>query len=152
MPRGARRLPEACIERLRQADLIIHAGDLTGLEMLEQLRGYGEVAAVHGNADDARLRRLLPERLELELDGARVAILHDGGRRDGRLARLRQSFPSATAVLFGHSHLPLHETADDGFQIFNPGSPTERRRAPRKTMGMARIDRGRVELELLALD
>jgi predicted phosphodiesterase len=65
---------------------------------------------------------------------------------------LRQSFPSATAVLFGHSHLPLHETADDGFQIFNPGSPTERRRAPRKTMGMARIDRGRVELELLALD
>ena len=37
-------------------------------------------------------------------------------------------FPEADAVIFGHSHLPLHE-AREGFQVFNPGSPTERRRA-----------------------
>jgi putative phosphoesterase len=152
MPRGSRRLPEPCVERLRAADLIIHAGDLTGLPLLHELRGYGEVAAVHGNADDEQLRRVLPERLELDLDGARVAVIHDGGRRERRLERLRRSFPDARAVVFGHSHLPLHETSNDGFQIFNPGSPTERRRAPQRTMGLARIDRGRVELELLALD
>jgi putative phosphoesterase len=152
MPRGARRLPDACVELLRKSDLIVHAGDLTELSMLEQLKGYGEVAAVHGNADDPTVRALLPARLELELAGARLAVVHDGGRREGRLERLRAWFPGAGAVIFGHSHLPLHETAGDGFQIFNPGSPTERRRAPRRTMGIARIDRGRLELKLVAVD
>ena len=62
-------------------------------------------------------------------------MLHDSGQRAGRLERLRRAFADADAVIFGHSHLPLHERAPDGFQIFNPGSPTERRRAPRHTMG-----------------
>jgi uncharacterized protein len=152
MPRGARRLPDTCVDRLRKADLIIHAGDLTGAAMLDQLRGYGEVAAVHGNADEPAVRALLPAQLELELDGARVAVIHDGGRREGRLERLRRAFPRADAVLFGHSHLPLHDGASDGFQIFNPGSPTERRRAPHRTMGLAEIRAGRLELKLLTLD
>ncbi len=58
---------------------------------------------------------------------------------------------SAGAVVFGHSHLPLHERAADGFQIFNPGSPTERRRAPAHTMGLARVDGDRIEFELVEL-
>jgi putative phosphoesterase len=152
MPRGSRHLPGACIERLKAADLIVHAGDLTAASVLDELRGYGEVRAVHGNADDSTLRTMLPAQLELELDGVRVMVIHDAGLRDGRLARLRQRFPQSDAVIFGHSHLPLHERDRDGFQIFNPGSPTERRRAPHRTMGLARAESGRLKLELIELD
>jgi predicted phosphodiesterase len=98
------------------------------------------------------VRELLPAVLELDLQGTRMAVVHDGGRREGRLERLRRAFPSADAAIFGHSHVPLHETSDDGFQIFNPGSPTERRRAPHRTMGLAQIAGGRLDLCLLALD
>jgi hypothetical protein len=139
------------VGQLRKADLIIHAGDLTGVSMLDQLRGYGEFAAVHGNADEPAVRKQLPAQLELQLCGARIAVVHDGGRREGRRERLRRAFPDADAVIFGHSHLPLHEAGDDGFQLFNPGSPTERRRAPHQTMGIADITSGLLELELLVL-
>ena len=71
-------------------------------------------------------------------------MTHDGGPADRRLGRLRARFRDADAVVFGHSHIPLHETAADGFQIFNPGSPTERRRAPAHTMGIATAADGRI--------
>jgi putative phosphoesterase len=109
------------------------------------------VAAVHGNVDDAAVRAALPARLDLRLEGARVVVLHDAGPRAGRIERMRRSHPDADAVIFGHSHIPLHETAADGFQIFNPGSPTEKRRAPAHTMGMARARGGRIEFELIEL-
>ena len=65
---------------------------------------------------------------------------------------MRARFPNADAVVFGHSHMPLHERAADGFQIFNPGSPTERRRAPHHTMGIARVEKGELRFELIDLD
>ncbi len=142
----------ACVKRLRAADLIVHAGDLSTQAVLEQLRGYGKVQAVRGNVDEDSLRITLPEQIELDLGGRRVGVIHDGGRRIGRLERLRRTFPDAEAVIFGHSHIPLHETAVDGFQIFNPGSPTDRRRSPRHTMGMAYADRSRLRFELIDLD
>jgi putative phosphoesterase len=151
MPRGRRELPDACVARLKRADLIVHAGDLTARSVLDQLRDYSEVVAVHGNADEPALRSRLPARLELRLGQVRVGVFHDAGPRHGRLVRLRQAFPSADVVIFGHSHMPLHETADDGFQIFNPGSPTERRRAPSRTMGVANIKGRQVTLGLLEL-
>jgi putative phosphoesterase len=137
---------------LRSADLIIHAGDFTALSVLEQLRDYGKLVAVSGNVDDPAIRAALPARIELDLGGARLAVIHDAGRRAGRLERLRNMFQGADAVIFGHSHLPLHEIAADGFQIFNPGSPTDRRRAPTHTMGMAIAGRGRLRFELIELD
>jgi putative phosphoesterase len=153
MPRGSRRLPEACVTRLRAADLIVHAGDLIRLPVLEELRSYGQVVAVHGNVDDAEVRAALPACAEISAEGARIAVVHDAGPAHGRLARLRRRFPEAGAVVFGHSHLPLHERAPDGFQIFNPGSPTERRRAPAFTMGLAHVCAGdmRLSFELIVL-
>jgi uncharacterized protein len=136
MPKGRRALPEACVEKIRAADALIHAGDFSAASVLEKLRGLCPVVlAVHGNVDDAELRRELPEALEVEVGGRTVAVIHDTGAAKGRLARIRARFADADAVVFGHSHLPLHET-DGGFQIFNPGSPTERRRAPRPSMGL----------------
>jgi putative phosphoesterase len=148
---GRRRLPEACVERLREADAILHAGDFVTLDVLRELEALGPpVHAVHGNVDGPALRALLPEARVIEAAGARIAMVHDAGPSGGRLERMRGRFPDADAVVFGHSHLPLLEEVE-GFAIFNPGSPTERRRAPRHTMGMATVRDGRVAFELVAL-
>jgi uncharacterized protein len=149
LPRGRRRLPDACVERIRGAGLLIHAGDFSTAAALEEIAALGpELVAVHGNVDDAELRRRLPERTVVEVEGARIGVVHDAGPRRGRLARMRRAFADANAVVFGHSHLPLHES-EDGFQIFNPGSPTERRRAPSHTMGIAVVDGGGVTFSLV---
>jgi putative phosphoesterase len=116
LPKGNRRLPETCVQRLRASELIVHAGDLIAMPVLEQLRSYSKVIAVHGNVDDLELRRALPETAEFQADGHTIALIHDAGPSEGRLARLRRMFPTADAVVFGHSHLPLHEAADDGFR------------------------------------
>jgi uncharacterized protein len=153
LPRGARRLPRACVERIAAGDLLLHAGDFVTVDVLRELEALGApVAAVHGNVDSPELRRLLPAERVVEAESARIALVHDAGPRRGRLDRMRRRFGDhAEAVVFGHSHLPLHETGPDGFQIFNPGSPTDRRRAPTHTMGLARVSGGRVNFELVEL-
>jgi putative phosphoesterase len=152
LPRGGRALPAACVEQLRAADAILHAGDLMELSVLAELEAIGPpVHAVRGNVDSAELQARLPLTRIVEIEGARIAMIHDSGPAGGRLARLERRFPEADAVVFGHSHVPLHEERD-GFAIFNPGSPTERRRAPRHTMGIAIVAQGRVAFELVNLD
>jgi len=151
MPRGARAIPPACLEHCAAADAILHAGDLSDVAVLELLRELGPpVHAIHGNVDSAAVRALLPARLELQLGEARVGMTHIPGPANGRLARLRAAFPACDAVVFGHTHMPEHARLD-GFQIFNPGSPTERRRAPVHTMGLATIDGAKISFELLVL-
>jgi uncharacterized protein len=153
LPRGRRRIPDQCWRELAAADLIVHAGDLSAAAVLDEIEALGPpVVAVHGNIDAPELRERLPEARLFDAEGARIAVVHDAGPARGRLARMRLRFPDADAVVFGHSHIPLHEVDTDGFQIFNPGSPTDRRRQPRHTMGRARVDRGRVKFEHLRLD
>jgi uncharacterized protein len=151
MPRGNRALPPACLEQLRAADAILHAGDLMELSVLTDLEALGPpVHAVRGNVDSAQLQARLPLTRIVDAAGARIALIHDAGPATGRLERMRRRFPEAQAVVFGHSHIPLHE-ARGGFAIFNPGSPTERRRAPQHTMGLATVHHARVTFELLPL-
>lgn len=151
MPRGAREIPPACLDRCRAADAILHAGDLVDVPVLELLRSFGPpVHAIYGNVDTAAVRALLPGRLELELDGVRIGMTHIPGPARGRLERLRAAFPGCHAIVFGHTHMPEHHEAG-GVQIFNPGSPTERRRAPARTMGVARIAAGAISFELLVV-
>jgi uncharacterized protein len=154
LPRGSRRLPDRCVDRIVAADLLLHAGDFVTIDVLRRLEALGPpVAAVHGNVDSAELQRLLPAERVVEVGAARIALVHDAGPRRGRFDRMRRRFGDrARAVVFGHSHLPLHETGADGFQIFNPGSPTDRRRAPGHTMGMATLERDRLRFDLIALD
>jgi hypothetical protein len=140
------------LERLREADLILHAGDLSTTAVLDELEAIGPpVVAVYGNVDEPALRERLPEEREIAVEGARIALLHDAGPGKGRLERMRLRFPEADAVVFGHSHIPLHEERE-GFQIFNPGSPTDRRRQPRHTMGIADVVRARVRFRHVFLD
>lgn len=135
LPRGARRLPEACVEILRAADLILHTGDFTAVSVLEELRALGRVEAVHGNMDEPAVRELLPARLVVESEGLRIGVVHSGGPRTGREARLRGWFPGCDLIAYGHSHQP-EVVWYDGCWIVNPGSPTERRRAPTHTIAV----------------
>lgn len=153
MPKGGRRLPDRCLELLAASELIVHAGDWSALEVVELLEGLGPpLIGVHGNVERPAVRERLPERAEFELGRRRVGVVHDGGATRGRLARMRRAFPGADAVIFGHSHMPLVEVDEDGFQIFNPGSPTERRRSPTHTMGTLDLDREeRLRFRLLEL-
>jgi putative phosphoesterase len=152
LPRGQRTLPAACVERMAAADAILHAGDFMELSVLEHLQGLGPpVWAVRGNVDSAELQARLPLSRVVDAGGARIAMIHDAGPAAGRLQRMRRRFPDADAVVFGHSHLPLVESAA-GFAIFNPGSPTERRRAPAHTMGEAVVGPGgRIRFSLVEL-
>lgn len=144
-------LPAECVELIAGADLVLHAGDVSSAPALARIEAIGPpVKAVQGNVEDATLRRLLPVELSLRVESVRIAIVHDAGPAAGRRQRLRSRFPDTDLVVFGHSHLPLHE-AEGGFQIFNPGSPTQRRRAPRRSIGIATINGAEVRLEHLAL-
>jgi putative phosphoesterase len=137
---------------MRASDLILHAGDFTSTEVLDDISALGKpVVAVRGNMDAPGIRRALPDEQRIEVDGVRIAMLHDAGPYTRRLDRMRAAFPGSDVVIYGHSHVPLHEERD-GFQIFNPGSPTDRRRQPRHSMGMATIEAGRASFEVIWLD
>ncbi len=135
----------------READLIIHAGDLSEASILQTFEAFGPpVIAVRGNVDSEELQHRLPESHTLKVESVAIGVIHDAGPRKGRLARLRAAFPGTQAVIFGHSHLPLQEEEGD-FQIFNPGSPTERRRSPCKSMGLATVAGTKISFELIDL-
>jgi uncharacterized protein len=141
-PRRWRACPPRVAEQLRGADLILHAGDVCTASVLAELAEYAPVAAVLGNNDGPDVARWgAAETAELGLDGLRVAMVHDAGPAAGRLTRMRRRFPGADLVVFGHSHIPLDESAY-ALRIFNPGSPTDRRRQPHGTLGVLRIDSG----------
>ncbi|HEV8296984.1 MAG TPA: metallophosphoesterase family protein [Acidimicrobiales bacterium] len=141
-PERGRGLPDAVEAELRRCDAVLHAGDVVTADLLDHMRQHAPVHAVLGN-NDHTLRGLLPERLELDLDGVPVALVHDSGPTAGRAARLRRWFPRAQVVVFGHSHQPEAEWFD-GQLRFNPGSPVERRRAPSHTYGVLHLEQGRV--------
>ncbi len=141
-PRRWRSCPPRVAEQLRGADLILHAGDVCTASVLAELAEYAPVAGVLGNNDGPDVARWgAAQTAELDLDGLRVAMVHDAGPAVGRLTRMRRRFPGADLVVFGHSHIPLDESAY-GLRIFNPGSPTDRRRQPNGTLGVLRIDSG----------
>ncbi len=148
IPRRAKSLPEGLVPYLNKADLVLHAGDLMDPALLHELAAYAPVWAVHGNLDprDADL----PETLEFEFGGARIAMIHDSGRREGRRKRLGRRFPDARVVVFGHSHIPLLED-EDGLLLLNPGSPTDKRRQPEYTFALLRVEEGSVRAEILEL-
>jgi hypothetical protein len=135
MPRGSRRLPDECVRLLREAGLILHAGDISSAAVLDDLRALGRVEAVSGNADEPALQASLPDRRVVEAGGVRIGMLHDAGARNGRHERLVAAFPECDVVVYGHSHLP-EATIVGTTWILNPGSPTERRRGPTRSMGL----------------
>jgi putative phosphoesterase len=136
---------------LQEADLILHAGDLVSLAFLEELSGIGPpVEAVYGNMDEPAVRELLPYDRILDVERARIGMVHIAGPRAGRERRLIARFPGCQAIVYGHTHVPQVERFED-IWILNPGSPTERRSADSRSMLMLRVANGRVEPEFVRL-
>ena len=140
-----RSCPPRVAAHLRGADLILHAGDVCTVGVLDELSAFAPVRAVLGNNDGPDVAAWgAPESVQLDLDGLQVAMIHDSGQAAGRIARMRRRFPGAGLVVFGHSHIPLDQSAG-GLRIFNPGSPTDRRRQPHGTIGLLTISAGRLQ-------
>ena len=139
LPRGRRTLSAACVEVLAAADLILHAGDVTRAATLDMLSELAPVEAVHGNVDEPALQALLPAQLVVEVDAVRIGMVHEPGPADGRHARLVARFPGCRAVVNGHAHMP-ELVRHAGVWILNPGSPTERRRAPYRSLIVLELD------------
>jgi putative phosphoesterase len=143
-PRFWKRCPPAVSAQLAGVDLILHAGDVCTPDVLDELSGYGQTLAVLGNNDGPDVCAWgAPATRQFVVEGLTVGMIHDSGAAKGRLARLRRRFPDAGLIVFGHSHIPWNEEAE-GVRIFNPGSPTDRRRQPCGTMGLLDIRRGAV--------
>nr|CEL20246.1 putative phosphoesterase [Kibdelosporangium sp. MJ126-NF4]CTQ97472.1 putative phosphoesterase [Kibdelosporangium sp. MJ126-NF4] len=141
-PRRWKSCPARVAEHLREADVILHAGDVCTADVLDELAVFAPVHVVLGNNDGPDVAAWgAPETLVVDLDGLKVAMIHDSGQAAGRTARMRRLFPEADLVVFGHSHIPM-DRSGDGVRIFNPGSPTDRRRQPHGTIGALDIVKG----------
>jgi uncharacterized protein len=135
----------------RAADLILHAGDFVAAAAFDELRRIGPpVEAVHGNMDEPVLKASLPKEHVVDVGGALIGIVHIPGLAAGRAERLRAKFPTCDAIVYGHTHLP-ELTRDAGVWILNPGSPTERRRAPGHAMLVLEVEAGEIRPELIDL-
>lgn len=150
VPKRARDLPAPVWDEVRRADVVIHAGDWVEPTLLDALANRaGRVVACWGNNDGAELRRRLPERADVTLDGLRFTVVHETGAATGREARMARLYPDTDVLVFGHSHIPWDSTAKTGLRLLNPGSPTDRRRQPYctyMTATVAKSSLSRVEL------
>ena len=145
VPKRARDLPPALWSAIDAADLVVHAGDWVDVALLDEFeRRSRRLAAVFGNNDGQELRARLPEVARVEVEGVRVAVVHETGAAARREVRMDAAFPDADVLVFGHSHIPWHTVSPAGLQLLNPGSPTDRRRQPVATFMTAVAERGRL--------
>jgi putative phosphoesterase len=122
---------------------VVHAGDWVDVALLDRIeRRARRLLAVHGNNDHGPLRERLPEVARADVEGVRIAVVHETGDKKGREARCMSRFPDVDVLVFGHSHIPWDTTAPNGLRLLNPGSPTDRRRQPNGTFVTAVADAG----------
>jgi putative phosphoesterase len=149
LPKRARHLPGEVWAAVESSDVVVHAGDWTESFLLDELEARAaRLVACYGNNDGADLRARLPLVGRAELDGVRLAVVHETGQKQGREARLAALYPDTDVLVFGHSHIPWDTRAGSGLRLLNPGSPTDRRRQPYCTYMTAIIDAGVVTAEL----
>ncbi|MFF5446306.1 metallophosphoesterase family protein [Streptomyces sp. NPDC012888] len=150
VPARARRLPEALLAAVDEADVVVHAGDWTDEATLDLLAARARrLVAVYGNNDGPGLRGRLPEIARAELAGVRFAVVHETGPAAGRERRCAARFPDTDVLVFGHSHIPWDTTAPGGLRLLNPGSPTDRRRQPHHTFMTLTVEGGTLRDVLL---
>ncbi|MGZ4697452.1 MAG: metallophosphoesterase family protein [Oryzihumus sp.] len=143
VPRRARDLPAQVWAAVDAADVVVHAGDWVDAALLDRLLARSRrLIGVWGNNDGPDLRSRLPEVARAELEGLRLAVVHETGAAAGRERRCADLYPDVDVLVFGHSHIPWDSTAPTGLRLLNPGSPTDRRRQPRCTYLTATVADG----------
>jgi len=153
VPARAKRLPSAVLSAAADVDAVIHAGDWIDVPTFELLLDRSRALyGVYGNNDGPELRTRLTEVRRIDVEGLRLAVVHETGAAEGRERRADAAFPDTDVLVFGHSHIPWDTRSPGGMRLLNPGSPTDRRRQPRCTMMIARIDDRRVDVELVTVD
>ena len=146
VPKRARQLPDQVWRAVEEADLVVHAGDWVDVRLLDELEERARrLVGVYGNNDHGVLRERLPEVARVEVEGVRIAVVHETGAAKGREARCSELYPDADVLVFGHSHIPWDTTTDSGLRLLNPGSPTDRRRQPQCTYLTATLQDGHVD-------
>jgi putative phosphoesterase len=145
LPVRAKKLPAEVWAAVDEADVVIHAGDWVGVELLDELTERAkQLIGCWGNNDGPLLRARLPEVARVTLDGLSVAVVHETGQAKGREERCERAYPDVDLLVFGHSHIPWDTTSPRGLRLLNPGSPTDRRRQPYCTYQTAVIESGRL--------
>lgn len=149
LPKRARALPDEVWDEIEAADLVVHAGDWVGEDLLDELEERSQaLLACWGNNDGQGLRSRLPEIARATVEKVRIAVVHETGPAKGREASMQEAFPDTDLLVFGHSHIPWDTKTPNGLRLLNPGSPTDRRRQPFCTYMVAHIDDGTVDVEL----
>jgi uncharacterized protein len=153
IPIAAKNLPESIYNRLKDCDLIIHAGDVVEVSFLEFLQGIAPTKAVHGNMDSPELQDMLPEKLIVEAEGKRIGVAHGKGPSTKVVQVVGDIFDKKVdIVIFGHSHTPLNEKKGNVL-FFNPGSPTDKIFAPYRSFGIIEITKsGDINAEIVRVD
>jgi hypothetical protein len=146
VPKRARDLPEQLWRAVDDADVVVHAGDWVCVQLLDTLLARANrLIAVVGNNDGPSLSARLPDIATAELNGVRLAVVHETGPARGREQRCADRFPDTDVLVFGHSHIPWDTVTSTGLRLLNPGSPTDRRRQPTCSWMTAEIEDGRLD-------
>lgn len=144
--RSGQTLPPWVWEHIENVDLILHAGDMTTPELLLDLQGIAPVEAVQGNCDGWDLSHLPTQKI-INCEDLTIGLTHGAfGRGRSTPERALRTFDgeSVDLVVFGHSHTPYHNW-ENGILLFNPGSPTDKRREPQYSLGLLEIEGKRVK-------
>jgi putative phosphoesterase len=134
VPKRARELPGQVWAAVDAADVVVHAGDWVDVALLDALKSRARrLVACYGNNDHGELRERLPLVATAEIEGVRIAVVHETGSKQGREKRCAALFTDQDVLVFGHSHIPWDTTCETGLRLLNPGSPTDRRQQPHCT-------------------
>jgi uncharacterized protein len=146
---GGWKLPDAVARGFEGVDLILHAGDLTNIDILDTLELIAPVKAVRGNCDFESAPDI-PSRRIVEVAECRIALIHNMGPSEARYAAEAVSAfgDSVDCVVFGHSHKPYNEVRN-GILLFNPGSPTQRRHETMHSFGILTVDGKNIDGEII---
>jgi len=131
-------LPPVIFDIFRGVDLILHAGDIVELSVLDKLRTIAPVEAVAGNMDDLEVLARLPQKKILTLGRYRVGLIHGKYKMDVQKEMVRKEFDCVDLIVYGHSHTPFWGQID-GVYFLNPGSPTDKRHAPYNSVALLEI-------------
>lgn len=129
-------------EVFSKVDLILHAGDIGEPELLTELTALAPVRAVWGNTDGFAIRRLVPEVIEVELEGFRFLVLHGHQFGAPTPEAINLAYPDAEVIIFGHTHRPLLTVVDEVVTVMNPGGAGHRRFEFPASVGIMELEPG----------